>query len=306
MAKIYGNTVTTPMPVADWNQTDESKADYIKNKPQILTEDDIVNIIKNSGGGNENQITEPKEIYNVEIKQMLGSYQIVKGSYREIVEAIYDGKSVRLKVTSGFGSSSSEFFVYNIRLLNTSIGTDIVFIFINEQICTLFIWSESDDIGVENIVLANKDEVDALSDVIDTKQNKTDDSLLTENKTIPDAINEVYAIAKGRATGYVFDTVTDMNNWLSDSANTVNLVLGDNLYIKDTDVSDYWWDGMQAQPLETQKVDLTEYANKATTLAGYGISDAYTKTEVDNLIGNIDSTLDELHNYAQALIGGAS
>ena len=51
---------------------------------------------------------------------------------------------------------------------------------------------------------------------------------------------------------------------------------------------------------------LNTKANKSTTLAGYGIKDAYTKTEVDNLIGDIDSALDELHNYAQALIGGSS
>ena len=33
MAKIIGNTTTTPMAIPDWNQTDENKADYIKNKP---------------------------------------------------------------------------------------------------------------------------------------------------------------------------------------------------------------------------------------------------------------------------------
>lgn len=35
MARIIGNTTATPMPVPDWNQTDERKADYIKNKPNI-------------------------------------------------------------------------------------------------------------------------------------------------------------------------------------------------------------------------------------------------------------------------------
>lgn len=30
---IIGNTTTTPYPQPDWNQTDETKADYIKNKP---------------------------------------------------------------------------------------------------------------------------------------------------------------------------------------------------------------------------------------------------------------------------------
>lgn len=35
MAKIVGNTIATPTPRPDWNQTDETKADYIKNKPSV-------------------------------------------------------------------------------------------------------------------------------------------------------------------------------------------------------------------------------------------------------------------------------
>lgn len=35
MAKIIGNTTATPNPRPDWNQTDETKADYIKNKPKV-------------------------------------------------------------------------------------------------------------------------------------------------------------------------------------------------------------------------------------------------------------------------------
>jgi len=35
MTKIIGNTTATPNPQPDWNQTDETKADYIKNKPTI-------------------------------------------------------------------------------------------------------------------------------------------------------------------------------------------------------------------------------------------------------------------------------
>ena len=77
-------------------------------------------------------------------------------------------------------------------------------------------------------------------------------------------ISTVEAIAKGRATGYVFDTVEDMNEWLAQGENVSKLVLGDNLYIRAVDVPDYWWDNksLTAQPLETQKVDLSEYAKK--------------------------------------------
>ena len=39
MAKIIGNTTATPNPRPDWNQTDETKADYIKNKPNVVTQE---------------------------------------------------------------------------------------------------------------------------------------------------------------------------------------------------------------------------------------------------------------------------
>ena len=89
--------------------------------------------------------------------------------------------------------------------------------------------------------------------------------VIHETYSTKSEVNTVESIAKGRATGYVFDTVEDMNIWLSGDQddipypNTDMLVLGDNLYIRATDVPDYWWDGSSAQPLETQKVDLTEY-----------------------------------------------
>lgn len=40
--------------------------------------------------------------------------------------------------------------------------------------------------------------------------------------------------------------------------------------------------------------DVSNKADKATTLNGYGITDAYTKQEIDSIIGNIDTILDEV------------
>lgn len=37
MSKIIGNTTATPTPRSDWNQVDETKADFILNKPGIVT-----------------------------------------------------------------------------------------------------------------------------------------------------------------------------------------------------------------------------------------------------------------------------
>jgi hypothetical protein len=87
-------------------------------------------------------------------------------------------------------------------------------------------------------------------------------------------------IAKGRATGYVFDTFEEMESWLQSTENTSKLVLGDNLYIRAVGVPDYWWDGNAKQVLETQKVDLSEYA---------------TKKDFEEQIGDIASVLDTIN-----------
>ena len=88
------------------------------------------------------------------------------------------------------------------------------------------------------------------------------DVIGAEAENAKDIAGEAAAVAKGRATGYVFDTVEDLDLWLSDEVNTVKIHLGDNFYIRAVNVPDYWWDGKQKQPLETQKVDLSEYVKK--------------------------------------------
>ena len=80
-------------------------------------------------------------------------------------------------------------------------------------------------------------------------------------------IDRVEAIARGKATAKVFLTVAAMNDWLAITENVETLNIGDNLYIVDISVPDYWWDGTQAQVLEAEAVNLADY---------------YTKTEVDN------------------------
>lgn len=50
MGKIIGNTTTTPNPQPDWEQTDETRASYIKNKPEILSKEEVINLINNNSG----------------------------------------------------------------------------------------------------------------------------------------------------------------------------------------------------------------------------------------------------------------
>ena len=116
------------------------------------------------------------------------------------------------------------------------------------------------------------------------------DYALAQASEAMDTANGAMTIAKGRATGYVFDTKADMDKWLwgkvppapgmdatidlgaveNAEKNRAMLVLGDNLYIRDKGVPDYWWDGEKEQELETQKVDLAEYVKNTdyATTAG--------------------------------------
>lgn len=108
--------------------------------------------------------------------------------------------------------------------------------------------------------------------------------------------NQAKSIAEGRSQAKVFATLDAMNTWLSDPTNTSTLNIGDNLYIEDTNVPDYWWTGTEAQVLETSSVDLTDY---------------YTKEQLDSLLqakytfpsGGIPLT--DLSSSVQASLGKA-
>lgn len=100
-------------------------------------------------------------------------------------------------------------------------------------------------------------------------------------QTAQQTADNAVTIAKGRATGYVFDTVESMQAWIP--SHKAELVLGDNLYIRATNVPDYWWDGQTAQMLETQKVDLSEYVKNTdyATTTKAGVIKAGYRTAVD-------------------------
>lgn len=103
--KIRGNTVGTSMPRPDWNQTDPTKADYIKNKPDISG-------VGGSGGGTvsnavlytaqaliDGQKTQARknigaigngENINLNGKSISGAYQVT------FIQNADDGKPVRM------------------------------------------------------------------------------------------------------------------------------------------------------------------------------------------------------------------
>ena len=84
----------------------------------------------------------------------------------------------------------------------------------------------------------------------------------TAHSDIRQEISDVEAIARGKSRARVFSTVANLDSWLSVPDNVATLQIGDNFYIEDTGVPDYWWSGMTKLPLEAEKVDLTDYYSK--------------------------------------------
>ncbi|KAA6382367.1 MAG: hypothetical protein EZS28_022107 [Streblomastix strix] len=83
-------------------------------------------------------------------------------------------------------------------------------------------------------------------------------------------LQKVRDIATGRSRGYIFDTLDEMNNSMAIPDNVANLVIGDNLYIVDSQVTDQWWDGTQLRELETKQPDLTNVVTTLGTATGNG------------------------------------
>lgn len=87
------------------------------------------------------------------------------------------------------------------------------------------------------------------------------------HSTLISEIGKVEAIARGKSRGRKYETYAELVAFLAIPANVAELQIGDNFYIVDKGVPDYWWDGVKIQELEVEKVDL---------------SNIYTKPEVNN------------------------
>jgi len=148
------------------------------------------------------------------------------------------------------------------------------------------------------------------------KQNITDNTLQTTNKTVPTAINEVNSIAKGANQAISYASYSAMITAVNAMANNA-LNVGQNIYIVTLDVPDLWVSSIEStsstytyttdeafmtaletngyvqvgyyklSALETQKVDLanyvefTDYATQNTA----GVVKVWTSYNADNELG---------------------
>ncbi|KAA6373453.1 MAG: hypothetical protein EZS28_031020 [Streblomastix strix] len=97
-----------------------------------------------------------------------------------------------------------------------------------------------------------------------SKQNKNDSSIflidggdmLVSSLLSQPQLQEVRDIASDYSNGYVFATTDEMKTWMEDYENVAKLAIGDNLYIVDKQVMDYWWDDTGLRALETELPDM--------------------------------------------------
>lgn len=150
--------------------------------------------------------------------------------------------------------------------------------------------------AVKEIVLSSEENVIELEDsaknsaasALESYQKTTADvmkNLETHNSEENDLAhpqilklaNEAKNIALGKAGAICFDTKEQMDLWTRgeyirpDGKTTNDLKIGDNLYILELEVPDFWWDGTTAQPLESEKPNLSDY---------------YTKSQIDDKVSN--------------------
>lgn len=82
---------------------------------------------------------------------------------------------------------------------------------------------------------------------------------LTTSTELAQLSSTVNDMQLGVRQAKVFDSENEMNVWLSTPANTATLAVGHAIFIRETGVPDYWWDGTRALPIEQEKVSLQGY-----------------------------------------------
>lgn len=159
---------------------------------------------------------------------------------------------------------------------------------------------------IDKELKSNAEKIDIVSTSVDDIANAVGtEKLQTTAQSIIPAINEISSVAKGKNRAKVFATTESMNEWLSNQANARVAQVGDNLYIVDVGVPDWWISEVLTEQdetgryykiaqLETQKVDLTTYEARIAAInteLGKKVTTG-SQAKLDNVgLGNSDTAL---------------
>ena len=106
-------------------------------------------------------------------------------------------------------------------------------------------------------------DVNGLRDALDDAASAEHTHDTEDIDGLSDIVSAITVIAQGKCKSHVFNTVDELDAWLTVTENTAKLNTGDVFLIRAVDVPDYWWDGdtNTKQILETTKVDLSAITN---------------------------------------------
>jgi hypothetical protein len=260
---------------ADWNAT--AGLAMILNKPAIPTK---VSELTND----KNYMTEIPESYTAAIEEALGT-KVDLANGKKVVDTTKTYEDNIWYNANAINGVCND-FIGDLESIAKSVPTTTSQLTNNSGFITK---SVSD--------LTNYTNNNSLSALMSAKQNITDNTLNTTNKTVAGAINEVNSIAKGANQAIGFGTYADMIDHLS-AQGKGSYRLGQSIYITTLGVPDLWISeildtavtytytsdadfiatlGLNGKvqvghycvsALETQKVDLTNYVKNTDYATG--------------------------------------
>lgn len=136
---------------------------------------------------------------------------------------------------------------------------------------------------------------------------KTDIQTNMQNITsVQTLAEEAKSIAQGRSSAYVFSDFFSMRSKIA-FADSTQYNIGDNIYIEDINTTDYWISNIldnndgefgyyEISPLETEKVDLSDYYTSKQVDSQ--LNSYYKKGEYNFIQANTEGTLKKLNLYS--------
>ena len=98
------------------------------------------------------------------------------------------------------------------------------------------------------------------------------------------------SMAQGATTIRVFDTIDELEAWLTDE-NIATLKVGDTFLIRDMGSPDFWWDGEEPQVLEAFNLDLFNYVEKYSDIGTNTVEFTEDETLAEVASGSTMKTL---------------
>lgn len=281
MAKIIGNTTATPNPRPDWAQTDASKADYIKNKPELgnmATKDEVAK----SDLSADVQTSLGKADTAIQSVAGLATEKFVTDAIEKIPTPDVSGQ-INTHNTSSNAHSDIRQSIANIKA-----------------------------VSYESQSLTEAQKAQARANIGAGASGFSGNYEDLENKPdIPDALADLTSDATHRTV-----TDTEKSNWnaakthassthaRTDATKVADSTTNGNILINGTETNVYTHpnSGVTAGTYKSVTVNAQGHitgGTNPTTLAGYGITDAETK-------GSANSALASAKEYTDSVAAGKS